>query len=483
MNKTGRIGLIVAAWIFGAAALFAQSFPTGAILDETLYDSLPQKAVQLSRSYTEIPRAVSLKRFAPYPGNQSPYGTCTAWASAYAARTIAESIALNRQDRFLTTANVFSPLFVYKSVFTLYKNNPNPQGDEGIAISAALDFLKKEGPVKMQDFEKTAALPQFFLSAFSNARRYPIGDYARLYASWRDLSRGGDPVRTRMVKKSIAEGKPVIIGIKCPGSFFDAEGDVWHPPENPDDIDVYQPNGAHALCVVGYDDGKYGGAFEIQNSWGTGWRNGGYVWIPYDVFDQFAYEAYELIENLAAYGEVSEYSGKVQIEVQDSADGMPVRFQNGYYQTVHEYPSGARFRYLLGNDKPAYIYAFASDDSTNKTTMIFPYEGQNISPVLDYSENLIPFPSEDTWIELDDITGTDYLVVLYAKEALDIDQALRRFESAGGSFPDRVAGAVGDAFIPYSEGRYETDAMQFSARSANNRAVFGLLLAIQHRQQ
>jgi hypothetical protein len=284
-----------------------------------------------------------------------------------------------------------------------------------------------------------------------------------------------------MVKKSIAEGKPVIIGIKCPKSFFDSEGDVWYPPENPDDIDVYQPNSAHALCVVGYDDRKYGGAFEIQNSWGTGWRNSGYVWIPYTVFNQFAFEAYELIENLAVYGEVSEYSGKVQIELRDSSGGMPERFQNGYYQTVHEYPSGTRFRYLLGNDKPAYVYAFAADDSTNKTTMIFPYPGQNISPVLDYSENLIPFPSESTWIEMDNISGTDYLVVLYSKEAVDIDQVRRRFESARGSFPDRVAKAVGDTFIPYNEAGYETNEMRFSARSVNPKAVFGLLLAIKHR--
>jgi hypothetical protein len=49
-----------------------------------------------------------------------------------------------------------------------------------------------------------------------------------------------------------------------------------------------------------------------------------------------------------------------------------------------------------------------------------------------------------------------------------------------GSFPDRVAGAVGDTFIPYNEAGYETNEMKFNAQSANNRAVFGLLLAIKH---
>ena len=34
--------------------------------------------------------------------------------------------------------------------------------------------------------------------------------------------------------------------------------------------------GGHAMVVVGYDDDKYGGAFEILNSWGTYWGNKGF---------------------------------------------------------------------------------------------------------------------------------------------------------------------------------------------------------------
>jgi hypothetical protein len=49
MNRTRRFGLAFAAWILGAAAVFAQSYPTGAILDEALYGSLPRKAVQKKR--------------------------------------------------------------------------------------------------------------------------------------------------------------------------------------------------------------------------------------------------------------------------------------------------------------------------------------------------------------------------------------------------------------------------------------------------
>jgi C1A family cysteine protease len=43
--------------------------------------------------------------------------------------------------------------------------------------------------------------------------------------------------------------------------------------------------GGHAMVAVGYDDtkkvGKDTGALLIRNSWGTGWGDKGYGWLPY----------------------------------------------------------------------------------------------------------------------------------------------------------------------------------------------------------
>lgn len=62
-------------------------------------------------------------------------------------------------------------------------------------------------------------------------------------------------------------------------------------------------SGGHMMTIVGYDDnicvsGNYSypsdstllsncerGAFKVANSWGTGWGNGGYIWIPYSLMD------------------------------------------------------------------------------------------------------------------------------------------------------------------------------------------------------
>ncbi|MDR2245692.1 MAG: hypothetical protein LBE17_03295, partial [Treponema sp.] len=81
---------------------------------------------------------------------------------------------------------------------------------------------------------------------------------------------------------------------------------------------------------------------------------------------------------------------------------------------------------------------------------------------------------------LDNITGLDYLVVLFAKRELDIDAVRARFEKEGGGFPGRVARAVGSDYIPPARARYAGERLAFSAVMPNNRAVLGLLLAIEH---
>ncbi|MDR1324750.1 MAG: C1 family peptidase [Treponema sp.] len=462
--------LLMMFYLTAAAALYAQTFPRGAVLDPVLYDSLPQKAVQVSRAYESLPTAASLKQYAPEAGNQGMYGTCTAWSSAYAARTILESIALNRWDRQAITSNVFSPNFVYKNLFIFNGQPDDPAGQRGAAISWALNFMRDKGPVKMLDREKQLDFRAIPSSLYANSRAYPIAGYATLFRS--DTQRQEDKIL--MVKKSLAESKPVVIGMNCPNSFFAAH-DVWRPRESP--AGSY---GGHAMCVVGYDDAKYNGAFEVQNSWGDRWGNAGFTWIPYDVFASFVFEAYGLSENLGNYQSTVQFAGFADIEVRGGA-GMSVSYRSGYYETLSPYLSGTRFRYLLGNREPAYVYAFAADDTSAAPTQIFPLAGSNVSPLLDYSENLVAFPGEFDWIQLDDQVGTDYLVVLYSKKELNIAAIRATFARERGSFPDRVARAVGSGYIPPSQANYEPNRLAFTAASANPNAVFGLLLAIQHQ--
>ncbi|MDR1220461.1 MAG: C1 family peptidase [Treponema sp.] len=445
----------------------AQQYSRGADLDPEVYNRLPQKAVQLSRGYTGLPASFSLKNYAPFPGDQGRYSSCTAWAAAFAARTMSESITVNRYDRIQTSGSVFSPAYLYKSI------SDDPLCLRGTVISHALDLMQKEGVPRMSDFERSADFIRVSPSMYRDSRKYTIGGYTTLFRFSRTQGMGHDGVRA--VKKSLAEGKPVIIGMNTPDSFMKIKGkNVWKPLEDP------AVNwGGHAMTVVGYDDDFAGGAFELQNSWGTGWGDQGYGWVSYADFGRFVNEAYELIENLDEFKDRVEYSGYVDIEVRNAREGMPLGFDSaGFYRTTRAYPSGTRFRYIMGNNSPAYVYAFASDSATGATTRIFPLDG--ISPVLDYRENAVAFPGEYAWIELDNVTGTDYLVVLFAKRELDIDAVRAKFEQAQGSFPARVARAVGPDYIPAANVRYDTGRLAFSAVMPNNQAVLGLLLSIEH---
>jgi len=447
----------------------------GAILDPARYEQVDAKPVLLSRSYSSVPRSVSLKMYSPLPESQGQYGTCTGWATAFAARTISESIALNRTDQRQNTANVFSPIFVYKGSYSL--KGINPTGHEGASISDVLDFIRSEGAVKRSGFEISTDFPSVSLTSYANSRRYPISGYVRLSQNFFDVPSTADE-RVVSIKKSLAEGKPVIIGMKTPLSFYDPRGiDLWRPrfSENPND-----KHGGHAMCVVGYDDNKYGGAFEIQNSWGTDWGDGGYIYIRYEDFAKWVLEAYEIIENLANYKKSINFEASIEIEIFNNNEGMPVSYdRQGFYRTQKSYTSGTDFRFLMTNKHPAYVYAFSADNSTTGTERIFPLRG--ISPVLDYSDSTIAWPGKYDWIRLNNVTGTDYLVVLYSKEALDISTIERRFTNEKGSFSERVASAVGADFILYKNVQYVSNKMEFSAKSINPKAVVGLLLAIDHK--
>jgi len=458
--------LFLILFLAGTLSLFPQSFGMGAILDSDAYNKVPLRAATRDGP---LPPSFSLKQYAPIPESQGYYQTCVGWATAFAARTISESVGLKRTDRELASRNVFSPAYVYKNI-------SDNEGQGGASIPEALEFIRDKGPAKRRSEELSLIFPSIPLSIFTSSEKYPIKDYVRLF-----LNPRGEPgtinERVPPVKRSLAEGKPVIFGMNCPNEFQRAKGEVWKPTASP-----YKDYGGHAMCVVGYDDTMYGGAFEIQNSWGTDWGNEGYIWITYSDFANFVYHAYAMVEDFLTYRNIAEFSGSVEIEMRDTSRKMEVEFVNeGYYKTKTSHPSGTLFRYIMNCDKPSYLYAFAAD--ANSLTRIFPAEG--FSAVLDYRENVFAFPpdrpGEIDWLELDNVAGTDYLVVLFSKQPLDIKAIEESFMKARGNFAQRVEQAVGRNFIRPQNARYEKNRMAYNAQSNNGNAVFGLLLAVEHK--
>jgi C1A family cysteine protease len=454
-----------------------QGFPRGAILDEDAYNRLPRKAALATRAYEGLPKSFSLKPYAPQPGDQTDYGTCVAWASAYAARTISESVAISRKNQTETTQNAFSPVYVYRTI-----RPDDPECQQGARIFWALDLMKDSGAVKMLDIERREDFPRVDISLYRKSKKFPIADYVTLFTREDQKKPGLIP---RMVKKSLVEGKPIIIGMNTPNSFMEAEK-VWQPVESPEPY-----YGGHAMCVVGYDDEKNGGAFEIINSWGSEWGNGGFMWIPYKVFVDFVFEGYEMIENLATYSNGVRFAGFARIEVLNGSEAKPAALTlspSGFYRTDEILGEGTEFRFVAGSSESAYVYAFATTETPGSAAgegrfyspvQMFPQPG--VSPLLTYTDSAVVLPGEDKTLVLDNVPGMEYLVVLYAKQALDLRTIMRRFEASPGSVNDRLAAATGEELLRAEAVQYRENEAAFTVETRNSRAVAALVVAIDHR--
>jgi hypothetical protein len=461
-----------------AAALNAQempSYPLGAILNEEAYNALPRKAPPSSGNYGGLPPVFSLKSYAPQPGDQADYGTCVAWAAAYGARTISESVALSRVNRDETTRNAFSPFYVYRRI--------RPDDTDflwGARIDWALDLMKDSGAVKMLDLERGADFQRVEISSYNGSKKYPIADYVTLYS--RD-ERGKPGLVTRMVKRSLVEGKPVIIGMNTPLSFLDARG-VWFPKENPD---MYY--GGHAMCVVGYDDSRHGGAFEVLNSWGRKWGNGGFMWIPYKVFVDFVMESYEMIENLTVYTDNVDFAGFARLEIFDGLRYLNAPLLSdapGFYRSASVPEAGTAYRFTAGSGEIAYMYAFTASRAPDPAggpggfyspVLLFPQAG--LSPLLNSGDE-VRIPAGEKPLVLDSEAGAACLVLLYAKQPLDIRGLMRRFENAAGNdAAGRLAQALGKDLLSDGVDFDEKDAL-FTAETDNSRAVAALVLVLEH---
>jgi len=465
MLKNGRFIGFLSLFLLSTAISPAQG--RGAIFDEK-YDNLPRRAELSPLSYAGLPSSCSLKFFAPLPGDQADYGTCVAWAAGYAARTISESVTLNRLNQSETTRNAFSPVYIYRNA-----QPDDPECMTGMQIYKALDFMRDFGAAKILDVEKNVSFPRVNLAYYRTVKKYPITGYVTLFS--RD-ERRKPALITRIVKKSIFEGKPVIIGINTPDSFNKAE-EVWRPTEDPSQF-YY----GHALCVVGFDDNKFGGAFEVLNSWGRKWGNGGYIWIPYQTFVNFVTEGYEITENIVNFSGTNKFDGFVRIEISgENAKTAVLKLdRNNIYTTTETFKTGTETNFIIGAGESAYVYSFTvsqtfDDDNFFSPVLLFPQS--NLSPLLNYRDSAVTLPGEGRTIRFD-TNGATYLITLYAKYPLDITAVIRTFTNASGSINKRLAASIGDGYttsLSYSESE-----AAFTLTPDNPRAAVALVVAIRH---
>ena len=214
-----------------------------------------------------LPASADLRKWCSRVRDQG----CAGAAAAHAVAGLLEYFELRAFGHHLE----LSTRFLYK----VTRDLAGVRGDVGANLRATLKTLSLVGAPPEAHFRYDPARideePAAFCFAFAD--RYRTARYFRLDAP----SLAGDAVLTN-VRKCLAARLPSVFGVPVYSSFprlGDGTSEIPYPEKGESQV------GGHALVAVGYDDermvGAEQGALLVRNSWGAGWGDRGYAWMPY----------------------------------------------------------------------------------------------------------------------------------------------------------------------------------------------------------
>lgn len=503
----------------------------GEVIDLALIAKTPQKIQISERSFRGMASSFSLEKYTPTPGDQGNYGTCTAWATGYGVATILYAITHDLTDKDLINKYAFSPSFLYEQI----KSTEDNTCQGGSSSVQALLTLIKIGDATLKTVPYyCGTIPTE--AAKTEASDYKIGDAAILFTE-KGMTKDDKYYKTpeeaiELTKKALTEGSPIAISFSLPKSFFYIKTPVWNP--DPQEAFGDWKHNSHAMCVIGYDDNMAGGAFRVLNSWGTNWGDKGMVWIKYDDFTRWCKMALQPFANPYTKAPVEKkegpiptpkpvpvpqpkpvpvpepkpvpvpqppvptpviitgLSGSIEFKLNSGSD-MPVNRISSRnlvveeevsakedlvaYTMMNSYTSGTKFRFYMNIDKEAYIYAFATDLS-GKINKILPFDDLISTHV--GANTVVAFPSDTKIIKMDENKGIDYLLILYSKEKLNIDELTNTMDNKKGGLSAKIISALGNKLIAKEDINYNGTQVGFEVKSNATGTVVPLMVEIKH---
>lgn len=238
-----------------------------------------------------LPATVDLRQFCSPVENQLQLGSC----SAHAGMGIVEYFERRAYGKHIDG----SRLFLYKTT----RNLLGATGDTGAWLRNVMGALVLCGVPAEQYWPYTDQSPDF--DKEPTAFVYAIADnYETIKYFCHDPQGQNIPPATVLasVKSYLAAGVPSMFGFWGFPSFGQTDVSGGIPFPCPGEAAQW----GHAIVAVGYDDKKKiknttcnkqtTGALLIRNSWGTGWGDQGYGWLPYDyVLNRLALDFWSLL--------------------------------------------------------------------------------------------------------------------------------------------------------------------------------------------
>lgn len=238
-----------------------------------------------------LPPEIDLTKWCSDVENQKSLGSCTAHAGV--------GVVEYFQNRIHGEHIEGSRLFVYKTT----RNLMQVTGDTGAWLRNTMGALALCGVAAEKYWPYTDAKPDFDEEPPSFVYAVAENFEALSYFCHDPLGWNipGSEVLAS-VKRYLAAGIPSMFGFWGFPSFdaCDEPGGIPYPCPGE------QAEWGHAIVAIGYDNAKKitnrtcnettTGALKIRNSWGTGWGDKGYGWMPYKyVEDRLATDFWSLL--------------------------------------------------------------------------------------------------------------------------------------------------------------------------------------------
>ena len=262
----------------------------GIKFDNEKYESLPAYEPQKSQGYAagNLPAKISYRAYCPPVLSQGQVSTCVGWATSYGLLSTQQNILMGESNFYKKQVRVMDPNFVY----ALIRDYSDGWCQNGTNMGDAMEVLMNYGskPLYTPPWLSCNSTYAFDKFALAIASIYTITNFYALI----DKS---DLVNT--LKYTLSNKSPIAVGMNVTKSFATGSGmqyGKWSPSSNE------QIEGGHAMCIIGYDDTKYGGSFELMNSYGADFGDNGFVWISYADMKKYMQEAYIIELNTEANG-------------------------------------------------------------------------------------------------------------------------------------------------------------------------------------